>query len=135
VTINFREMLHKIHRGADLANAEEYEVIGFGSGYPNNFSVHTYENVHFPSMPAGVQNCTTCHGEGNDAWFAPDSREHPTEQILTVTEWTIACGSCHDDDTAQAHIDVMTAGSGTETCSICHGEGQPWTAEIMHKVR
>src|SRR5262249_26218942 len=52
LTINFRTMLHKIHIGARLANASSYQVVGFGAGaYPNNYSVASYGEVVFPSMP------------------------------------------------------------------------------------
>jgi hypothetical protein len=61
LSIEFREMLHKIHRGEDLVNP--YEIVGFGSGaYPNNFSLNTYDEVVFPAMPDGTKNCEKCHG-------------------------------------------------------------------------
>ena len=134
VTINFREMLHKIHRGADLENAATYEVVGFGSGYPDNYSVHTYEEVHFPSMASGVQNCAACHGTGSDSFFAPTPLEHPTEQILPVKEYTAVCGACHDDEVAQAHMELQATAT-IETCTLCHAPGQNWNVEIMHTVR
>ena len=31
--------------------------VGFGSGFPDNFSEHTYEHVSFPAMPSGTQAC------------------------------------------------------------------------------
>ena len=113
-----------------------YTVVGFGSGYPNNFSEHTYEHVVFPALPAGVKNCAACHGDDNDSWHAPADREHPTEQVDPVLEWRMVCGSCHDGDGAVAHMgtqsDPMT---GLEACSICHGIGEELEVELVHKPR
>src|SRR4029453_2331294 len=40
VSIDFRSLLHKIHMGAELEHADDYEVVGFGSAaYPNNYGV------------------------------------------------------------------------------------------------
>lgn len=137
VTMNFREMLHKIHTGSDLAHAEDYKVVGFGSSaYPNNFTEYTYEHVGFPALPSGTRDCTKCHGVGSETWHAPTSREHPTEQVLAVKEWTLVCGSCHDEDVAQAHIQTQSSPiNGAEACVTCHGPGQPWAVEIMHEIR
>ena len=138
VTVNFREMLHKIHAGADLYNADTYTVVGFGLPflYPNNFSTHGYEAVHFPAMPSGVQDCATCHGETSIAWTEPDDRGHPTEQDTGVQEWTIVCGSCHDSPEVQAHIETQSSPTtGIEACSLCHGEDQTWNVDLMHVVR
>jgi OmcA/MtrC family decaheme c-type cytochrome len=134
VTINFRTMLHKIHRGADLANASTYTVVGFGAGaYPNNFTANTYEDVEFPALPGGVDNCTKCHGDSNTAWQNPSDRNHPTNQVMPVRAWRAVCGACHDDDAAAAHIDTQTSPSGVEACGVCHGTGGQWAVQKMHK--
>ncbi len=93
-TIDFRVLIHRLHRGDELrsvrATAESgdpflYEVIGF------NENVTDYSHVAFPPMPGGdgfnqqTRNCEMCH-EGAadaDAWF-----ERPSRQT---------CGACHDD--------------------------------------
>jgi hypothetical protein len=128
VSVNFRQMLHKIHMGKELTNASTYTVIGFGAAQ------HTYEHVGFPAMPGGTQNCTTCHGSGNEAWFEPVNRDHPTDQTQPVREWRTVCSSCHDSDAAVAHVESQTA-SGVESCSVCHGEGAEFAVEVMHKPR
>lgn len=138
VTVNFRQMIHKIHRGADLAKADTYSVNGFGSpaNYPNNWSGHMYDHVTFPAMPDGVMDCARCHGDGNDAWEAPTNRQHPTQQGMPAQEWNISCGSCHDSDAEQAHMQAQSSPiDGAESCMICHGEGQTWDVESMHQVR
>jgi OmcA/MtrC family decaheme c-type cytochrome len=120
VTVDFRTMLHKIHRGSDLAKASTYEVVGFGPP-PDGFSVSTFENVHFPSMPGGVMNCEKCHGIGNDTWQEPQPRNHPTDQVLPTRVWRAVCNSCHDSDAVTAHIDSNTSPTGYEACEVCHG--------------
>ena len=138
VSVTFREMVHKIHMGEDLAHASTYTVVGFGSAslYPDNFSEHTYEHVVFPAQPQGVKDCRTCHGDDNESWMEPADRDHPTEQEEPVLEWRIVCGSCHDSDGATAHIGTQTDPvSGLEASSICHGPGQDLAVELVHKPR
>lgn len=94
VTIDFRVLIHRLHRGGELRRVlatEEgldpyrYEVIGFGE------SVHDFSNIAFPRMPGGTgfnqqtRNCDACHGNAleGDAWYQRPSRQ--------------ACGACHDD--------------------------------------
>jgi len=135
VTINFRTMLHKIHRGEELANASSYTVVGFGSAaFPNNYTAHTYGEVVFPAMPGTVSNCTVCHGTTNTSWLEPANRNHPTDQGSPVKRWTAVCGACHDSDDAQAHIEVQTSTSGAESCGVCHGPGKEWSTERVHKT-
>jgi hypothetical protein len=121
VSISFREMLHKIHMGRELTNADQYVVSG------NNGSIHTYEHVGFPAMPGGVRQCVKCHG--NDAWHAPKQRDHPTEQVVPAREWRVVCGSCHNSAAAHAHIDTQTSPAGEEACATCHGSLR--TADVV----
>jgi len=133
--IRFRELLHKIHMGAELEEASTYTVVGFGSGYPDNFSEHTYEEVEFPAFPDGVKNCVMCHGEGNQAWRVPAPAEHPTSALLPGHPWRSACGSCHDGAAVQAHVAAQTSPVGVESCSVCHEEASDLGIEVVHKVR
>jgi hypothetical protein len=125
VAIEFRQMLHKIHKGSELANAATYTVVGNG-GNPSQ-----YAEVQFPAMPGGVRQCIRCHG--NDAWKAPAPREHASATVPTRV-WGDVCGACHDSDAAQAHISVQTSTGGAESCSVCHGPGKDWNVELMHAV-
>ncbi|TAH39635.1 MAG: hypothetical protein EYC70_02270 [Planctomycetota bacterium] len=136
VTVDFRNMLHKIHTGAELAYADTWTVVGFGgSPYPNNFTAHTYGEVGFPALPGGTQNCTMCHGAGNQAWMEPSDRNHPTDRLVPAREWRAACNSCHDSDDATAHIELNTTPAGVESCAVCHGPGAEYEVEVMHKPR
>lgn len=134
-TINFRRMLHRIHMGAELHDPTNYIVNGFGLGYPNNFTPHTYEHVEFPAIPGGTKHCEKCHGDGNSAWQMPSDRNHPTMQGVPVLEWTVACGSCHNSPSALAHMELKTTVAGQESCETCHGEGSAFDVELMHKTR
>jgi hypothetical protein len=133
--VSFRTMLHKIHMGEELANASSYTVVGFGgSPYPNNYTPHTYEEVVFPALPGGVMQCAKCHGS-SDAWQEPSLREHPTEQGAPVRSWDATCGACHDSDSSQAHIDIMTSAAGQESCETCHSLDDELNVPVMHKPR
>jgi OmcA/MtrC family decaheme c-type cytochrome len=133
LVIEFRNMLHKIHRGESLDKASTYTVVGFGaSAYPNNFSASTYSDVVFPPLPDGVKQCSTCHGSST-AWKEPAARDHASQTDPTRV-WEIACTSCHDSDAAAAHVGAQTFG-GVESCSVCHGTGREFNVELMHKSR
>jgi len=136
VSVNFREMLHKIHMGESLDKASTYTVVGFGStAYPDNYGLATYSEVVFPTMPEGVKDCATCHGEFNTAWTEPATRIHPAGQALPTRAWRAVCGACHDSDAAQAHIDSQTSAAGAEGCAVCHDPDGSFKVELMHKVR
>ncbi len=133
-TIDFRTMLHKIHAGSGLAEAEDYVVVGFGgSPYPNNFTPHTYAEVGFPAMPGGAMECRKCHGSDNMAWVEPSRRSHPTAGGLPAREWRAACGSCHDSAGAKAHIESQTSRGGAEACAVCHDFGAKFPVDLAHK--
>lgn len=129
VSIGFREMLHKIHKGEELANAATYEVLGNGTPPSRN----GYGEVVFPAWPGGVRQCERCHG--NDAWHAPQNRTHPAVGSVPARVWGFVCGSCHDSTSAHAHIDTQTAPNGQEACDVCHGEGKPEDVVKVHVPR
>jgi OmcA/MtrC family decaheme c-type cytochrome len=112
--IEFRQMLHKIHMGELLPDAATYQFATEGE---------------FPAMPGGPEQCVRCHG--NTSWHVPAPREHDSASV-PVRIWGDACGSCHDSDAAQAHIQVQTSPTGFESCDVCHGLGRDWNVEKMH---
>lgn len=132
-TITFRTMLHKIHSGAELANAATYSLVGFGAGaWPNNYGVTSFADVEFPALPGGVLECTKCHGATNETWFAPTTRVHPNTTTLPVYGWSAACGACHDSDAAQAHIAIQRSTANGEACTLCHGTKKEWDVKLYH---
>lgn len=126
VAIEFRQMLHKIHKGRELANGDTYTVVGNG-GNPS-----TYGEIEFPAHPGGTSQCVRCHG--NDSWKAPAARVHPSATSLVKT-WGVVCSSCHDSDAAGAHFAANTSSFGVESCEVCHGPGRDFAVEKSHLTR
>ena len=110
-TVDFKVMIHKIHRGEDLPSVQaggEYAIWGF------NNSKHDFSDVVFPQ---DIRNCTKCHDAADAGtpqgghWMSQPSRE--------------ACGSCHDNvnfATGQGHSSSNFAASNDQ-CTICHSDG------------
>ncbi len=113
-TVDFKVMIHKIHRGENLPS-----VAGGGTYKIGN---HDFSDVVFPQ---DIRNCTKCH-DGSDA----DTPQGDNWQIPNMA----ACGSCHD------YIDFSKDGSGTppvdpaghtggivtdnSECITCHAAGK-----------
>ncbi|MBI2930374.1 MAG: hypothetical protein HYY16_01875 [Planctomycetes bacterium] len=129
VTINYRTMLHKIHKGKDMFYADTYAVVGNGG------TAHYYDEVGFPAMPNGVKHCDKCHGTSNSAWEEPEDRTHPTNQTMPLRRWRAVCLACHDSPDVQGHYDLMTSGSGYESCGACHDPGSVYSVKVVHKNR
>lgn len=133
--VEFRNMLHKIHHGEELSEGANYIVNGFGLGYPDNYTAHTYDEIGFPVFVGGTANCAVCHGD-SDAWKQPAERNHPTAMsALPTRSWAIACTSCHDSSSVRAHADVNTSSLGEESCAVCHGSGKDLSVETVHFPR
>ncbi|MBK6739043.1 MAG: OmcA/MtrC family decaheme c-type cytochrome [Haliea sp.] len=114
-TVDFKVMIHKIHRGANLPSVQAgqpYVIYGFRNS-PNDYS-----HVEFPQ---DIRNCVNCHvGSATGANL---------EQTLTETSqgdnWSLyatqaACGSCHDDVDFARHRGGQTDDS---KCDSCHSTG------------
>ena len=107
-TVDFKVMVHKIHRGEQLPSVEAgtpYQIIGFGQG------VNDYSTVAYPQ---DIRNCANCH-EGTVAASRPSQGA-----VWYSNPSSAACGSCHDNvnfTTGENH----TAGPATDaTCASCH---------------
>ncbi|MGD8570063.1 MAG: OmcA/MtrC family decaheme c-type cytochrome [Gammaproteobacteria bacterium] len=93
--VDFKIMIHKIHRGEMLPSVElgpdlqdgtaddgtgDYAIWGYGS------SKHDFADIVFPQ---DIRNCTKCHdGADHDT---PDGDNWKTQPSME------ACGSCHDN--------------------------------------
>ena len=116
-TMDFKVMIHKIHRGRDLPSViagEPYRIIG------NAGSVHDYSTVRFPQL---VTNCGACHqGPEGDRWKTAPNRE--------------SCSACHDRTSfADVVPATFTAHAGgpqpdDEFCAVCHPPGPAGLAPI-----
>lgn len=111
-TVDFKVMVHKIHRGEGLPSVEAGGSYAVGG--------EDFSDVVFPQ---DIRNCTKCH-DGSD----PDTPQGNNWQVPSIA----ACGSCHDD------IDFSKDGSGdppadpdghpggvvsdNSECLTCHAE-------------
>jgi len=111
-TVDFKVMVHKIHRGEGLPSVEkggEYAIWGFRD------TKHDYSAVE---LPQDIRNCSKCHDDADS-----DTPEAIAWQVNPTIE---ACGSCHDDvDFAQGIAGGHDGGVmlDNSNCTVCHTEG------------
>ncbi|MEE4294732.1 MAG: hypothetical protein V2I79_12275, partial [Xanthomonadales bacterium] len=94
-SIDFRYMVHKIHRGAELENG--YVVYGYRS------TVHDYSDIHYVG---DLRNCEACHVEGAYTLPLSDGLEMvttPRDYFTPMGPETASCLSCHDSQSAASH--------------------------------
>ena len=133
-TIDFKVLIHRIHRGQDLENP--FTVFGF------NGTPHDYTQVRFPG---DLRDCSICHEE--DTQFLPlPSGLGPTvvniegdtvpgdKAVFPPT--TAVCTSCHDGNSTLTHARLNTLsptpGTFEEACDVCHGEGSAEAVSEVH---
>ncbi len=139
-TIDFKVMIHKIHRGEHLEQ-HPYLLYGFGAA-PANFTAHDFSHVLYPG---DLRNCDTCHlpgtymippfpGDGalGSLLTAIDPVDGSEFEVGRLGPITSACTSCHDSDESLAHADTQTADGGSEACSVCHSETRPHPVSALH---
>jgi OmcA/MtrC family decaheme c-type cytochrome len=108
--VDFKVMIHKIHRGRDLPSVRAgtpYRFVGFMG------RVFDFSTVGFPQ---DIRNCTTCHAAG-----ATQADNHLTQPSRA------ACGSCHDNvnfATGENHLGIIQRDD--RLCGRCH---QPTSGE------
>ncbi len=128
-TVDFKVMIHKLHRGEDLPSVAFgpdllpgtgddgtgiYQIIGFRG------SVHDYSTVVFPQ---DIRNCTKCHND-SDPTNAPQGGNWDSRPSME------ACGSCHDDIDFALDGTVNPLGhpggsvSNNSECLTCHATGR-----------
>lgn len=122
-SVDFKVMVHKIHRGAELPSVEageEYAIWGFRN------SKHDYSHVEYPQ---DIRNCTKCH-DGSDPG-TPDGDNWLARPSID------ACGSCHDDIAFSEPVpEGMTLHSAgpqppTSDCLPCHRPERIISAHVI----
>jgi len=145
-SIDFREMIHKIHTGDNLS-VKPYIIYGRGG------SVHDFSEV---LNPGNTSDCGACHlpntnilDPGNSILgpgiLATVNREFTKADGVNVVLQTFStqpvitvCTSCHDnvgvtDDGAALTGENHLAGPQPETaCVNCHAAGDPLGAAEVH---
>lgn len=140
-TIDFKVLIHKIHRGEQLEQ-QPYIVYGFGLP-PQNYTKIDFGKVLFPG---NLQDCRTCHLPNTYLIPPYPGTALPTEQshvqqvdsaVVKVVDGhvqpiTSVCLACHDGDDAIAHAATNTAPNGQEACAVCHEEGRIAAVSVVH---
>jgi OmcA/MtrC family decaheme c-type cytochrome len=145
-TLDFRHMVHRLHRGKDLPSVNagpvgtKYAFIGFG-GSETVFgekiavcaagpfesapcttdgdcggSTCTATAVTGVGFPQDIRNCTKCHGDG------------ATASNYTTLPGSLACTGCHDNvNPGKTPLNGLAAGAGHPVgaqpesfCRTCH---------------
>ncbi len=122
-TLNFREMIHKIHRGENLPSVQAgtpYVIIGH-SDIPADYSTVVF--------PKDIRNCDTCHKKG----ATPEEGGTQFANYFTYPART-PCGACHDNInwvTGENHAGGPQADDSA--CASCHvpQNGAEWDASIL----
>jgi OmcA/MtrC family decaheme c-type cytochrome len=149
--VDFKVMIHKIHRGEHLA--QPYVLGGFpapSAALPGGTPV-SFNELRFPN---DMRACTTCHVDGSfslplgdnvlasqfQTLTCNDANPDPTKFCVSrssvvgyIPPTTAVCTSCHDAKSTVAHAEVMTAPGGAESCATCHGAGSSFDIAKYHQ--
>jgi OmcA/MtrC family decaheme c-type cytochrome len=155
-SIDFRRMIHKIHRGEELTRP--YILGGFPlpsitkpGGTPIDFSdiryprkiieceaCHATKNWVLPMMAstayaptqAGLMGCAA--GGGTDPTQFCPAPFWTVTSVVTISPATAVCTSCHDSSDVAAHAELNTTSGGVEACATCHGAGAAYDVGALH---
>jgi OmcA/MtrC family decaheme c-type cytochrome len=127
VSINFRVLIHRVHRGEEAS--QPLEVFGFG-GNPINFG-----EVIFPG---NLADCQTCHLPGTyglplAGGILPTTVTEAGKMVSTDLPVRSVCTACHDTEAVAGHAELGTTASGQETCEVCHGANREFDVNSVHR--
>jgi OmcA/MtrC family decaheme c-type cytochrome len=121
-SINFRFMIHRVHRGEDLSR--DFTIY-------RSRGVFGFNGLRFPG---DLRDCAKCHVNKSNQLPLPDGLANalaPREFYSPLGPTASACLGCHDGEDAAAHTYVMTAPFG-ESCPVCHEEGADFAVSKVH---
>ncbi|HKZ54531.1 MAG TPA: OmcA/MtrC family decaheme c-type cytochrome [Anaerolineales bacterium] len=126
-SINFRVLIHRIHRGAEAA--QPLQVYGFGG------TLFDFGEVEFPGNLAACQTChlPNTYGLPLASGALPTTVTQAGKVVSTTLPIRAVCTSCHDRAVVAGHLDLMTTASGLETCEVCHGAGSEFDVTQVHR--
>ncbi|MCE9574423.1 MAG: OmcA/MtrC family decaheme c-type cytochrome [Deltaproteobacteria bacterium] len=120
-TVDFRVMIHKIHRGENLPSVKlggSYHIVGYAQTDVD------FSDVGFPGA---LNKCDTCH--------ATDALQPTTWQVASIE----TCTSCHDNtvfkntEIVVGKTVIHTAGEEAPgSCPVCHGPGGIKPVKTLH---
>jgi OmcA/MtrC family decaheme c-type cytochrome len=122
-TVDFRTLIHKIHRGENLTTP--YTIYGFG-GSKNDFT-----DIRFPG---DLRDCEKCHVNSSEQLPLSDALlnvQTPRGYINPTPPTTAACTACHTDKSAMSHAVANTTSLG-EACVVCHGPDAQFSIDQVH---
>jgi OmcA/MtrC family decaheme c-type cytochrome len=124
-TVDFKVMIHKIHRSAGLpsvVNGGTYSIYGYNPATFQGDREYDFSNIVFPQ---DIRNCTKCHsGDPADPNSTPQGDAWQTPSIA-------ACGSCHDDVDFSNHNTIPVT---DDMCLSCHKPGFAPTVSEAHEI-
>ena len=118
-SINFKEMIHRIHLGQD--NTREYTIGGTN-----------YNELRYPRPR---NDCGACHDDGSEQLPLLEnlaSAIDPKGFFNPSPPATGACLSCHTTTSTAAHADLNISSRFGESCATCHGEGSQFAVDKVH---
>jgi OmcA/MtrC family decaheme c-type cytochrome len=152
-SVNFKDMIHGIHRGT--AHAGGYVLYANPAPSTSN-PAGTPVNYATLRHPGDLRACTACHLPGTFDLPLPATALPSREDALACTEDAFAdtdllceifdvtsrrvppeaaaCTSCHDAETTVAHTEVMTTSLGVESCATCHASGSAFGIDRAHAI-
>ena len=126
-TINFKQMIHKIHTREEIDESiKPYVIYGFRG------SRHEFSELRFPG---DRRECTICHIDGTQQLPLQEGQfsvEAPRDHLTTQPPISGACLSCHTDLSAAAHADINISPDLGESCDVCHSPGDDFSVDRVH---